>query len=149
MVWRTFVRIFGSHSLARRLLPTRAAFKIVNAVEKLSRSYEHIEPELVGNRRRVLISDLSGRSNIMMKAHELGIDLGKDTPEVREILQQLKQLEHEGYGFEAADASFHLLVQKLLKRHAQTVFRKLLAYRVIIMDFGTDSTLANTPSRPA
>ncbi len=102
----------------------------VNAVEKIAHSYEHIRPELVGNRRRVLVSELSGRSNIMMKAHELGIDLSKDTPEVRDILQQLKQLEHAGYEFEAADASFHLLIQKLLKKHRP--FFNLLAYRVIM-----------------
>jgi 2-isopropylmalate synthase len=108
----------------------------VNAVEKVSRSYEHIEPESVGNRRRVLVSDLSGRSNILMKAHELGMDLNKDTPEVREILQELKRLEHEGYEFEAADGSFHILVQKLLKRHK--AFFNLLAYRVIMDRQGKD-----------
>src|ERR1043166_8777368 len=108
----------------------------VNAVEKVARSYEHIEPEVVGNRRRVLVSELSGRSNILMKAHELGMDLSKDTPEVREILQQLKQLEHEGYEFEAADASFHILVQKLLNQHRP--FFKLLGYRVIMDKHGDD-----------
>jgi 2-isopropylmalate synthase len=108
----------------------------VNAVEKVARSYEHIEPESVGNRRRVLVSELSGRSNVLMKAHELGIDLNKDTPEVREILQQLKQLEHAGYEFEAADASFHILVQKLLKRHKP--FFNLLGYRVIMDRYGTE-----------
>ena len=102
----------------------------VNAIEKVARSYEHIEPEVVGNHRRVLVSELSGRSNILMKAHELGMDLSKDTPEVRDILHQLKQLEHAGYEYEAADASFHILVQKLLQRH--TPFFKLLAYRVIM-----------------
>jgi len=108
----------------------------VNAIEKVARSYEHIEPELVGNHRRVLVSELSGRSNILMKAHELGMDLDKDTPEVREILQQLKQLEHAGYEYEAADASFHILVQKLLKKHKP--FFKLLAYRVIMDRSGAD-----------
>ncbi len=108
----------------------------VNAVEKVARSYEHIEPELVGNRRRVLVSDLSGRSNILMKAHELGMDLDKDTPEVREILQQLKHQEHAGYEYEAADGSFHILVQKLLKRHKP--FFRLLAYRVIMDKRGDD-----------
>jgi 2-isopropylmalate synthase len=108
----------------------------VNAVEKVSRSYEHIEPDAVGNKRRVLVSDLSGRSNILMKAHELGMDLHKDTPEVREILQQLKQQEHAGYEYEAADASFHVLVQKLLKKHK--AFFKLLAYRVIMDKRGDD-----------
>jgi 2-isopropylmalate synthase len=63
-----------------------------------------------------------------MKAHELGMDLSKDTPEVREILQQLKQLEHEGYEFEAADASFHILVQKLLERQHKPFFKPLTYY---------------------
>ena len=108
----------------------------VNAIEKVARSYEHIEPETVGNHRRVLVSELSGRSNILMKAHELGMDLSKDTPEVRDILQQLKQLEHAGYEYEAADASFHILVQKLLKRHKP--FFKLLAYRVVMDRRGSD-----------
>jgi 2-isopropylmalate synthase len=108
----------------------------VNAIEKVARSYEHIEPEQVGNHRRVLVSELSGRSNILMKAHELGMDLSKDTPEVRDILQQLKQLEHAGYEYEAADASFHILVQKLLKSH--TPFFKLIGYRVIMDKHGAD-----------
>ena len=108
----------------------------VNAVEKVARSYEHIEPELVGNHRRVLVSELSGRSNILMKAHELGMDLSKDTPEVREILQQLKQQEHAGYEYEAADASFHILVHKLLKQHKP--FFNLLGYRVIMDKHGED-----------
>ncbi len=108
----------------------------VNAIEKVARSYEHIEPEQVGNHRRVLVSELSGRSNILMKAHELGMDLSKDTPEVRDILQQLKQLENAGYEYEAADASFHILVQKLLKSHRP--FFKLLAYRVIVDKVGDD-----------
>jgi 2-isopropylmalate synthase len=108
----------------------------VNAIEKVARSYEHIEPETVGNHRRILVSELSGRSNILMKAHELGMDLSKDTPEVRDILQQLKQLEHAGYEYEAADASFHILVQKLLKSHKP--FFKLLAYRVIMDKHGDD-----------
>lgn len=108
----------------------------VNAVEKVAHSYEHIEPELVGNKRRVLVSDLSGRSNVMMKAHELGVDIGKDTPELREILKQLKELEHRGYEFEAADASFQLLVQKVLKKHKP--FFELLGYRVIVDREGKD-----------
>jgi len=108
----------------------------VNAIEKVARSYEHIEPETVGNHRRVLVSELSGRSNILMKAHELGMDLSRDTTEVREILQQLKQLEHAGYEYEAADASFHILVQKLLKQHKP--FFKLHGYRVIMDRRGDD-----------
>lgn len=102
----------------------------VNAVEKVAHSYEHIAPETVGNHRRVLVSELSGRSNIFMKAHEMGIQLTKDSAEAKEILQQLKQQEHAGYEYEAADASFHILVQKLLKRHKP--FFNLHGYRVIM-----------------
>jgi 2-isopropylmalate synthase len=107
----------------------------VNAVEKVARSYEHIEPETVGNHRRVLVSELSGRSNVFMKAHELGIQLSKDSPEAKDVLRQLKQQEHAGYEYEAADASFHILVQKLLKRHKP--FFNLLGYRVIMDRHGT------------
>ena len=116
----------------------------VNAVEKIAHSYEHIKPELVGNRRRVLVSDLSGRSNIIIKAHELGIDLAKDTPEIRGILLQLKKLEHAGYEYEAADASFQILVQKLLKKH-ESLF-KVLAYRVIMDQDGTGNHSVVTAS---
>ncbi len=122
----------------------------VNAIEKVARSYEHIEPEQVGNHRRVLVSELSGRSNILMKAHELGMDLSKDTPEVREILQQLKQLEHAGYEYEAADASFHILVQKLLKQHK--AFFKPLTYSVTAAGLWHGTPLAqqgSTSSSPS
>jgi len=84
----------------------------VNAVQKVPQSFEHINPELVGNRRRVLISDLAGRSNIVMKAQELGIPLHNDSPELREILNRIKDLEHQGYEFEAAEASLALLIWK-------------------------------------
>jgi len=87
----------------------------VNAVQKVSRSYEHIDPASVGNARRVLISDLAGRSNIVMKAHELGFKITNETPELREILARVKKLEHEGYEFEAAEGSLALLIRKALK----------------------------------
>jgi 2-isopropylmalate synthase len=88
----------------------------VNAVQKVARSYEHIDPGLVGNSRRVLVSDLSGRSNIVMKAQELGFKLQPDTPELKEILAHIKTLEHEGYEFEAAEGSLALVIRKTLKR---------------------------------
>ncbi len=76
----------------------------VNAVSKSLRSYEHIEPELVGNRRRVLVGELSGRSNVLLKARELGIELNTDSPEVRDNLGQINTMEHAGFEFEYADA---------------------------------------------
>src|SRR4051812_29106148 len=87
----------------------------VNAVQKLARSYEHIDPSLVGNSRHVLVSDLSGRSNIVMKAQELGFKLQADTPELKAILSHIKKLEHEGYEFEAAEGSLALVIRKILK----------------------------------
>ena len=87
----------------------------VNAVQKLASSYEHIHPELVGNARNILISDLAGRSNIVMKAQSLGFKLTNDTPELKAILNRIKELEHAGYEFEAAEASLSLLIGKTLK----------------------------------
>ncbi len=89
----------------------------VDAVKKNPRSFEHIDPDLVGNRRRILISELSGKSNILLKAKELNLDLTKDTPETQEILDKIKKLEYEGYQFEAAEASLELLLKKAMGRY--------------------------------
>lgn len=88
----------------------------VNAVQKLARSYEHIQPESVGNRQVVLVSDLSGQDNILKKAKELGFDLQRGD-EARRILDCVKQRENEGYEYEAADASFELLLRKELGQY--------------------------------
>ena len=93
----------------------------VNAVQKLTASYEHIDPSLVGNARNVLISELAGRSNIVMKAQELGFKLANDTPELKSILSRIKELEHGGYEFEAAEGSLALLISKALK-HRDPLF---------------------------
>ncbi|MFA6566664.1 MAG: citramalate synthase [Victivallales bacterium] len=108
----------------------------VNAVSKNPSTFEHIKPELVGNKRRVLVSDLSGRSNILMKIAEHNINIDEKGEEIKEILQTLKKMENEGYEFEAADASFHLLAKKVLKSHVP--FFKLNGYRVIIEKRGKD-----------
>jgi len=81
----------------------------VDAIKKDSRTYEHVEPESVGNRRRILVSDLSGRSNVELKAKELGIDLDPSSPDARRVVARLKQLEADGYEFESAGGSFKLL----------------------------------------
>ena len=93
----------------------------VNAVQKLTSSYEHIDPALVGNSRNVLISELAGRSNIVMKAQELGFKLTNDTPELKAILGRIKELEHQGYEYEAAEGSLALLISKTLK-HCDPLF---------------------------
>jgi 2-isopropylmalate synthase len=100
----------------------------VNAVQKLVRSYEHCDPALVGNTRSVLISDLAGRSNIVLKAQELGIKMSNDTPELKPILSRIKELEHEGYEFEAAEGSLAVLIHKILKH--QCLAFKVIAYHV-------------------
>jgi 2-isopropylmalate synthase len=82
----------------------------VDAIAKSSLTYEHIMPELVGNRRRVLVSDMAGKSNILQKAEELGIPLTKESPELGEILRKIKELENEGYEFEGAEGSLELLM---------------------------------------
>ena len=89
----------------------------VHAVQKLARTYEHVDPALVGNERVVSISDLSGQSNVLMKAEAWGLPIAKGSPEVARVLQEVKRLEHEGYEFEAAEASFELLLRRLLGRH--------------------------------
>jgi 2-isopropylmalate synthase len=89
----------------------------VNAVAKTAAAYEHIEPASVGNHQNILVSELSGRSNILLKAEELGHSLSKQDPAVLRVLEKIKALESEGYEFEAADASLELLIRKELGRH--------------------------------
>jgi 2-isopropylmalate synthase len=88
----------------------------VNAVHKLASTFEHIDPACVGNSRRVLVSDLAGKSNIVMKAKELGIHLDDSAPELKTILTYVKQMEHQGFEFESAEASLILLIQKTCKK---------------------------------
>jgi 2-isopropylmalate synthase len=89
----------------------------INAVMKDPQSYEHIKPEAVGNHRRILISELSGKTSIILKAKEMELDLSKDDPKTRKILRLVQNLENQGYYFEAADASFELLMKKALKKY--------------------------------
>ncbi len=100
----------------------------VNAVLKSPETYEHIRPELVGNRQRVLVSDLSGRSNILYKAAEYGVDVESKSEVVANLLGELKSLEHHGYQYEGAEASFELLIQKALKKKKR--YFKLHGFRV-------------------
>src|SRR5438445_13639895 len=102
----------------------------VSAVQKHPHTYEHVEPESVGNHRRVLVSELAGKSNVLWKAREYGIDLDRDTPDSRRILDRLKALEDEGFQFEGAEASFELLMERALGRHKPRF--ELDAYRVIV-----------------
>ncbi|HAX86140.1 MAG TPA: citramalate synthase, partial [Cyanobacteria bacterium UBA11370] len=86
----------------------------VSAVERNPLTYEHMQPEQVGNQRRIVISDQSGLSNVLAKARTFGHELDKQDPACRQILARLKELENEGYQFEAAEASFDLLMREAL-----------------------------------
>jgi 2-isopropylmalate synthase len=85
-----------------------------SAVVKDPRTYEHVQPETVGNARKVLVSDQGGRSNILAELKRIGIALDKDDARVGRVLEEVKRKEAEGYAFEAADASFYVLVKRLL-----------------------------------
>src|SRR5437660_3468819 len=108
----------------------------VSAVQKHPETYEHVNPEAVGNRRRVLVSELAGKSNILWKAREFGINLDQDTPDSRRILDQLKELEDQGFQFEGAEASFELLMERALGRYR--AYFELDAYRVIVEEQSGD-----------
>ncbi|MDY6804902.1 MAG: citramalate synthase [Cyanobacteriota bacterium] len=86
----------------------------VSAVQRNPLTYEHIEPEAVGNLRRIVISEQAGLSNVLAKARSFGIQLERENPASRTILQKLKELESQGYQFEAAEASFELLMRSAL-----------------------------------
>jgi 2-isopropylmalate synthase len=104
----------------------------VNAILKNPKSYEHIEPAAIGNRRRLLISELSGKSTILRKAEELDLALQKDSPKTKKILKLIQDLEHKGYQFESAEASFVLLMKRAMEQFKS--FFKLEGFRVIVED---------------
>jgi 2-isopropylmalate synthase len=102
----------------------------VSAVLRAAETYEHVDPALVGNSRRVLVSDLAGASNILRKAKEFGIELDPASPKVRKIVAELKDLENQGFQFEGAEASFELLMKKALGLYRKTF--ELIGFRVFI-----------------
>ncbi len=102
----------------------------IDAVNKKPATYEHTDPELVGNQRRILVSELSGRSSITIKTNDQAYHLRKDQPETESVLQKLKEMEHYGYQFEGAEGSFELLVLKMMKAY-RPLF-KLEGFRMII-----------------
>jgi 2-isopropylmalate synthase len=101
----------------------------VAAVRRNPRTYEHIEPEVVGNKQRIILSDLAGQSNILFKARQYGFELDKGDPFVLELLTELKNREDQGYEYSAAEASYELLVNRVLGR-ARTYFR-LISFRIM------------------
>jgi len=101
----------------------------ISAVEKNPQTYEHIDPQLVGNRRRVLVSDLSGRATIKRKAEDFGLRLSKTDPVAMQVLDELKELENQGFQFEAAEASFELLINRAMGKSKR--YFELIGFRVI------------------
>jgi 2-isopropylmalate synthase len=102
----------------------------VDAMLKHPKTYEHVRPEDVGNERRYLISDLAGRSAVLFKAQALDLGLDRDSPQTREIVARLKEMEQAGYQFEGAEASFELLLQKSVGRYRPRF--DLEGFRVIV-----------------
>jgi 2-isopropylmalate synthase len=102
----------------------------VSAIMKLPEAYEHMDPQRVGNERRVLVSDLSGRSNVAYKARELGVELDEAGSDSRRIVAEIKQLEQDGYQFDVADGSFKILLEKLTETF--TPIFELESFRVTI-----------------
>ena len=115
----------------------------VHAIDRVARSYEHVQPEAIGNFRRVLVSDMSGRTNILMKAGELGFQLAPDAPETRAITSKVKELEGQGYEFEAAEASLALLIRGVLDHNPELLFT-VESYHVSSRSNGKESVCEAT-----
>jgi len=113
----------------------------VDAMRKNEKTYEHVAPDTVGNTRRILLSELSGSANVLQKIEKY--DLAHDKELARRLLLRVQKLENEGYQFESAEASFELIVKKMLRKHRR--FWKLQEYRVIVENRGkmpvTEATL--------
>jgi 2-isopropylmalate synthase len=110
-----------------------------NAAKKVAKSYEHMEPEKIGNKQRILLSDMSGASSVTMKAKKLGMELDEKSSEMRSFLIKLKALENQGYEFENADASFVVLLYQHF--HGIQDNFELVSYRTIsevVRDTGTN-----------
>jgi 2-isopropylmalate synthase len=102
----------------------------VSAVQKDPRTYEHVPPEAVGNRRKLLVSDQAGRANILAELERIGIAVPKDDPRIARLLDQVKEREGAGYAYEAADASFELLARRMLGNVPQ--FFEVDGFRVMV-----------------
>jgi len=102
----------------------------INAIMKNPKTYEHIDPILVGNHRRILVSELAGKTGVLIRAKDLDLDLNKEDPKTKRILQLIQKLEHQGYHFEAAEGSFELLMKRAFKKYKK--FFDLEGFRVVI-----------------
>jgi 2-isopropylmalate synthase len=102
----------------------------VSAMARHSRTYEHIDPAVVGNQRRILVSELSGQANVLLKARELNLDFSRNKGALKSVIEAVKKMEHQGYQFEGAEGSFAVLARKALGEHR--TFFDLLGFRVSV-----------------
>ncbi len=102
----------------------------INAVMKNTSTYEHVDPALVGNRRRMLVSELGGKTQVLLQAKGAGFDLNKDSPQAKKILKLVQDMESQGYHFEAAQASFELLMKRALKKYKKSF--ELESFKIVI-----------------
>ena len=109
----------------------------IDGVNKNPATFEHINPELVGNERRFLMSEVSGRATILSRINEVDPDITKDSPETKQIIDKLKELEHKGYQFEGAESSFELVIRKELGKYKP--FFDLEHFKVIVSEPSGDN----------
>ena len=101
----------------------------IDAVTKAPKSYEHIEPEFVGNKRRFLVSEVSGKSTILQEIKKIFPNISKDDNSVQKITDRLKELEYEGYQFEGAEGTVELVIRKIIGKYKP--FFKLNHFKII------------------
>ncbi len=101
----------------------------IDGVNKASKSFEHLDPSLIGNERRFLMSEVAGRASVLQKIQLINSEINKDSAETKEIIDRLKDLEHEGYQFEGAESSFELVIKRHLKQYKP--FFELVHFKII------------------
>ena len=125
----TNIKIAKSEPYIGRSAFAHKAGMHADGVNKSSRSFEHISPDLVGNERRFLMSEMAGRTTILTKINKIVPELNKESEETKSIIDKIKELELEGYQFEGADSSFELIVRKQLGKYK--AFFNLINYSII------------------
>ncbi|MBK17968.1 MAG: citramalate synthase [Rhodospirillaceae bacterium] len=101
----------------------------VSAIEKDPKTYEHVDPTMIGNARHIVVSDQAGRSNVLARFREIGIDVDPKDPKVATLLEEVKQREHEGYAYDGAEASFELMARRVLEKVPE--YFRLQSFRVM------------------
>jgi len=112
----------------------------ISAMRKATQTYEHLDPEKVGNQRKLVLSDQAGMSAVLHKAGDKSFKFGKGTPEAQQVIDTVKKMESEGYQFEGAEASFDILLKKALGKHR--AFFDLVSFRVIVENRGDEKLVS-------